>query len=246
MPVACSLQAHFFSFRCSAPCTSSEEVEWATEQAGAAEKPGYQPNAAPPSCRRPSCSSESSADVAEQSTDLESGASLSETTSFAGDEPADWADGRSHASSPSAPPVDLSGRWVLSRVEGDFEALMIDVGVSWAMRKMAKSMNYGAGLVTHSIEQEGNSLVIEFKNGPGQATSAMRLAVGGGNQSTANEDGAPIVVEPRWEGRCLVVAGLAADGSAVRPSKRFVTGQEMVCESTTSSGDVVRRYFARC
>lgn len=205
--------------------------------------PGYQPNAAPPSCRRPSCSSESSADAAERSTDLESGASLSETPSLAGDEPADGSEG---ASSSSAPPVDMSGQWVLSRVEGDFEALMIDAGVSWALRKMAKSMNYGAGLVTHSIEQEGNSLVIECNNGPGQATGTMRLAVGGGSQSTANEDGAPIVVEPRWDGRCLVVAGRAADGSALRPLKRFVSGQEMVCESATSSGDVARRYFARC
>jgi len=140
----------------------------------------------------------------------------------------------------------MSGHWVLSRVEGDFEALMIDAGVGWALRKMAKSMNYGAGIVTHDIEQEGNSLVIEFNNGPGQVTSTMRLAVGGGGQSTANEDGAPIVVDPRWEGQCLVITGRAADGSAMRPGKRFVSGQEMVCESTTSSGDVVRRYFARC
>lgn len=140
----------------------------------------------------------------------------------------------------------MSGQWVLSRVEGDFEALMIDAGVSWAVRKMAKSMNYGAGLVTHNIEQDGNSLVIEVNNGPGQATSTMRLAVGGGCQSTDNEDGAPIVVDPRWEGRCLLIVGRAADGSAVRPLKRFVSGEEMVCESTTSSGDVVRRYFARC
>merc|ERR1712232_576296 len=42
---------------------------------------------------------------------------------------------------------DFSGRWVLNRVEGDMEAIMVDAGVSWATRKKAKTFAWGAKMV---------------------------------------------------------------------------------------------------
>jgi len=156
-----------------------------------------------------------------------------------------WAPPGSAACPSSAPPVDVSGRWVLNRVEGDFDGLMADAGVSWATRRLAKSFNYGAGLVSQTIEQEGDSVVIVFQNGPGQAAHTMRLSVGGGRQSTDNEDGTRVAIEPVWQDKSLLIPGQNADGSTMQTTRRFLSGQEMVCESLTSKGCVVRRYFAR-
>lgn len=188
--------------------------------------------------------SSESTDIAEQSTEVETDSSQlgsPETGSLVGDELA----GPASSSKSSSAPVDLSGNWLLSRVEGDFEALMADAGVSWALRKLAKSMNYGAGLVSQTVEQEGSSLVITFNNGPGQPTNVMRLNVGSGLQIANNEDGSCITVDPRWEDQCLYMSGKSAGGTDMQPTKRYLSGQEMVCESTTSTGIVVRRFFSR-
>jgi hypothetical protein len=122
---------------------------------------------------------------------------------------------------------------------------MADAGVSWTVRKLAKSWNYGVGVVSLKVEQEGSSLVLKFHNGPGQGENVMRLEVGGGQQSTINEDGSNITVTPRWEDQALIVTGRAEGGSALQPTKRWISWEELVCESRTSTGVVVRRYFER-
>jgi len=142
-------------------------------------------------------------------------------------------------------PVDLSGSWVLKTVEGDFEALMLDAGVSWAVRKLAQGAGYGAGIVRHEIRQDGGQLEILFKTLPGK-TDRMAVRIDGCAQSTTNEDSAPVEVRPRWEGLALCMSGSQPDGTPMQPTKRYLAGQELVCECSTSNGVVAaKRIFTR-
>jgi hypothetical protein len=140
---------------------------------------------------------------------------------------------------------DFSGKWKFSKFEGNFEAMMTDAGVSWAMRKMAKSGNYGIGLATQDIRQIGNELSIKVHNGPLGGTT-MKLEVDGGEQESVGEDGACILVKPSWDGRFLRVEGKTKQGGRqIQLTRRYMCGEQMVIETTTSRGEVILRYFSR-
>jgi hypothetical protein len=139
---------------------------------------------------------------------------------------------------------DLSGKWKFSKIEGKFEAMMIDAGVSWATRKMAKSANYGIGLGTQAIEQNGNDLTINVHNG--FLGTTMRLNVDGKEQECIGEDGARVLVVPSWERRTLRVEGKTKQGNRkIQLTRRYLCGDQMVIETTTSKGEKVLRYFSR-
>lgn len=154
------------------------------------------------------------------------------------------ADAASSLDGNTSSPPNLQGQWLLSRIEGDFEELMIDQGFSWSYRAMVRGVNYGIGMVTHNIRQNGNAVSVCYENGP-TARHSMSIHVGAGEQATVSEDGRPIVVAPMWEGSSLCLAGRDRNGVAEQPSRRFLVGRELVCESTTSHGAVARRVFVR-
>jgi hypothetical protein len=130
-------------------------------------------------------------------------------------------------------------------VEGDFEALMVDAGVSWTVRKLAQGAGYGAGIVRHEIKQDGDQLEILFKTRPGKA-DRMAVRIDGCVQRTTNEDGVSVEVRPRWEGLAMCMSGSQPDGSPMQPTKRYFSGQELVCECSTSKGVMVaKRIFTR-
>lgn len=140
-------------------------------------------------------------------------------------------------------PVFL-GKWKFSKFEGNFEAMMIDAGVSWTTRKMAKSANYGIGLATHDIQQRGNELSINVHNG--LLGTTMKLTVNGREQESIHEDGTRVLITPSWEGQMLRVEGKTKQGHRkIQSTKRYLSGEQMVIETTTSSGEVVLRYFSR-
>mmetsp|Transcript_94310 Transcript_94310/g.243581 ORF Transcript_94310/g.243581 Transcript_94310/m.243581 type:complete len:301 (+) Transcript_94310:97-999(+) len=141
-------------------------------------------------------------------------------------------------------PPDFSGKWTLKGVEGDFEEVMVDAGVSWAVRKMARGANYGAGVVQQNIEQTGSSLLIESKQGPG-STRMIKYDIGVGEQRAIGEDGASIVVTPRWEGQTLVVEGTLETGARIQTFKRYFDGPDMVIETITSKELAAKRIFAK-
>jgi len=72
---------------------------------------------------------------------------------------------------------------------------------------------------------------------------SLRLCAG--SQSSENEDGTPAVIELRWEGKALCMQGKLKDGSNMQPTKRYLVGQELVCESSTSGGLLAKRTFTR-
>jgi hypothetical protein len=145
--------------------------------------------------------------------------------------------------SESAGPI-LTGSWCLSRFEGDMDAIMLDAGYGWTTRKMAKGANYGVGLTSFVVQQDGDRVVIRFSTGLSSHTS--ELQVGAGEQETVHEDGTPVIAVPRWEGPALIVESRRKDNSAaMQPAKRYLQGEELVVESVSSKGDIVKRFFER-
>lgn len=65
---------------------------------------------------------------------------------------------------------DFNGRFWLRRIEGDMEDLMTDAEVSWPLRKLGQSSNYGIGFLNQRVTQVGNEFTIEYL---GQLTSPV-------------------------------------------------------------------------
>lgn len=137
---------------------------------------------------------------------------------------------------------DFSGTWTLRRVEGDFEALMADAGVSWVLRKAARAANYGVGMVRHRISQAGDHISVQISQGGSSHT--MDFVVGAGEQETAGEDGSNAVVVPSWDGQSLRVSARNPKKSSGQVTTRYFEDSLLVLETTTSTGISVKRYFS--
>jgi hypothetical protein len=155
----------------------------------------------------------------------------------------------------SAPPIaevrvasvaglpNFSGKWVMNNVEGDMEQLLADAGVSWALRKMAKGVNWGIGKNFQEISQNGNEFVIVHK--APMNTTTMRFQVGSGYQETVGVDGKPILCDATWDEQSLIIMCKTQAGKEHAPARRYLEDGCMVIEAKTSNGQVVRRFFAK-
>jgi len=144
------------------------------------------------------------------------------------------------------PPENLpnfSGEWRLVRIEGDFETVMADAGCSWALRKAAKTANYGIGLVVHSICHNGSSFGIEIWQ-PG-STVQIHTTIDGVEYCTTGEDGKQSWLTMRWDGLRLKTASRMASGALGQTSWRVLEGAFLIIETVTPNGTVVKRYFAK-
>jgi len=137
----------------------------------------------------------------------------------------------------------FSGKWTLERIDGDFEALLIDAGASWPLRRLAKSMNYGIGKATQDIQQDGDSFVIVNEAGPKVTT--MKFMVGAGEQQVTGQDGTPTIATPLWDGCVLQMTLKRLDGTKLPAVRRRLVDGQLVLESVSSKGETVRRYFSR-
>lgn len=141
--------------------------------------------------------------------------------------------------------VIFEGRWLMSRYEGDADAVLKDVGLSWAMRKLAKSVSYGTGRFHLAIKQQGHCMSILFENGPYATTSCM--LIGGGEQEIVTEDGLRVIATPWWEREVLRVEGYRCDNyQPMQSIKRYLTSDgELVAESIASTGIALKRFYTR-
>mmetsp|Transcript_43734 Transcript_43734/g.102048 ORF Transcript_43734/g.102048 Transcript_43734/m.102048 type:complete len:213 (+) Transcript_43734:90-728(+) len=141
-------------------------------------------------------------------------------------------------------PPNFTGDWVLSRLEGDFDAFLQDQGVGYMTRTMAKSMGYGVRKVFQVIKQEGDQIRITQTNP--QRSVVVDLTVNGVEQdSTDPAEGKKIKVQPSWDGVALLLKSRAPDGKELPTARRFFAGEEMIMELTTPKGLVVKRIFSR-
>jgi len=142
-----------------------------------------------------------------------------------------------------APRHDFSGKWCMTHAEGDQSQFMIDAGVSWALRRLAKSMNYGLGITFQDIKQNGNHFVIDYST-PLKSTT-MLFSAGSGYQETTGADGLPVLVNAQWDGQHLTMQCKRPEGRSFAPTRRYILGDEMVIESPLSTGATMKRFFKR-
>lgn len=141
--------------------------------------------------------------------------------------------------------LELEGSWVLDRVEGDMEALMMDGKVPWSTRIMARKFHYGVGRVVHRIQHQDGYLAITIQGG--LTNFEVRLDLSGAGLESVCEQGHPASLLASTDGHRLVVTGHSKkDGSTLQNNARFRQGEELVQAVYPNQGDyVVKRFFKR-
>lgn len=152
------------------------------------------------------------------------------------------------------PKPDLQGEWKMARYEGDWDAFMKDVGVSWAMRKAAGASGYGVNKTVHAIKLSGERISVETRTFAGAYT--REFEPNGCDQDAEDPlTKKPVKIVPFWEelgGRmALTMEGYvpaAKVGGEIKKlpvTRRWLDGSSMVVEQTSPSGFVVKSYFSR-
>jgi len=151
----------------------------------------------------------------------------------------------SHANGLQAPAkrTDFSGKWCMTHVDGDLGQLMVDASVSWALRRMAKSMNYGLGHTFQEIKQNGDHFIVAHSS-PVKSTT-MEFSADAGYQETVGVDGLPVLVNAQWDCLHLTMQSKKPDGRSFAPTRRYIQGDEMVIEAPLSTGATVKRFFKK-
>mmetsp|Transcript_20128 Transcript_20128/g.47112 ORF Transcript_20128/g.47112 Transcript_20128/m.47112 type:complete len:222 (+) Transcript_20128:83-748(+) len=139
-------------------------------------------------------------------------------------------------------PADFGGSWLCTRVSGDVHGFMKDVGLGPEMCEAAKVAHYGAGRQMQNIAQVGNAFVVQNIV---KEPVTMRFRAGAGLQSTPDQEGKQVLIDPHWDGDVLCVRSTRQDGTLVSRSRRYLEGDTMVLELTSPHGAVMRRIFER-
>eukprot|EP00929_Paragymnodinium_shiwhaense_P087624 TRINITY_DN47762_c0_g1_i1.p1 TRINITY_DN47762_c0_g1~~TRINITY_DN47762_c0_g1_i1.p1 ORF type:complete len:258 (+),score=64.78 TRINITY_DN47762_c0_g1_i1:89-862(+) len=137
----------------------------------------------------------------------------------------------------------LAGNWALNRIEGDMEACMVDAGVPWSTRSLARKFNYGVGLVSHVIEQVDSEVSITYRGG--LATYVQKMDRRGRETPGSDEQGTEILSKASTDGRALILECRAKrDGKPQQLVKRYVEGGELIQEIHHAKG-IVKRIFKK-
>jgi hypothetical protein len=139
-------------------------------------------------------------------------------------------------------PEDFSGSWTCTKVTGDMEQFLTDMGLSAPLRKAAGAANYGAGRQFQNIAQVGDSFVVQNIL---KAPVTMRFHAGAGLQTSVDQEGKPIIIEPYWDGNVLCVTSKREGGELIANTRRFMDGSNMILELESPAGTRVMRSFDR-
>eukprot|EP00933_Yihiella_yeosuensis_P070444 TRINITY_DN78555_c0_g1_i1.p1 TRINITY_DN78555_c0_g1~~TRINITY_DN78555_c0_g1_i1.p1 ORF type:complete len:250 (-),score=37.76 TRINITY_DN78555_c0_g1_i1:189-938(-) len=148
------------------------------------------------------------------------------------------------------PQPDFTGKWICSRVEGDWEAFLRERGTSWTVRKIAASIGFGVGKQTQEISQDGDCLEVVNQV---SCTHSLKedksiLKADGLEQFSVDPEGIPLRQKTTWDGEVLVSEQCFEHDKQSRSSmivKRYMKGVEMCTERVTASGLIVRRFYER-
>lgn len=137
----------------------------------------------------------------------------------------------------------FEGRWCLKRVEGDVDSFMAETGTRWALRKLAKHLNYGVGQSEQEVRVTDDALMITNKVGPRVATSTIPLT--GEEKLTVGPDGSACLVSSTWNGSVMQIQSRKQCGRSLPATARFFDGEDLVVENRTANGTIVRRIYAK-
>eukprot|EP00405_Crypthecodinium_cohnii_P020761 CAMPEP_0206481042 /NCGR_PEP_ID=MMETSP0324_2-20121206/37851_1 /ASSEMBLY_ACC=CAM_ASM_000836 /TAXON_ID=2866 /ORGANISM="Crypthecodinium cohnii, Strain Seligo" /LENGTH=141 /DNA_ID=CAMNT_0053958339 /DNA_START=96 /DNA_END=521 /DNA_ORIENTATION=- len=139
--------------------------------------------------------------------------------------------------------TDFTGRWKLVKVEGEADTFLSEMGLGWAMRKMIGAMGYGVGKMIQDIKMSDSEITISIEGVP--KTSVQSLKFGESDQETNTPDGGTIFATLQWDGPALVMtAKRTKDGPQLPQQRRYLEGDMMILEGTTSKGPF-KRIFAK-
>jgi len=199
----------------------------------------------------------------------EGGASHSDPTAFdlpasapgAGQPPASLARKLEEAQTPRATTAarpDFSGDWLLLRLEGDIEAMLKELGISWAQRKAAASMGFGVGMQFVHVEQYANEIRIGTRYISGKVQMARPrptfnvYSTDGMDQCITDLEGCTVRTRVTWDGDALSMDSERVCRGSGRPmpsTRRYLQcdGEELVFEQISPTTCVaVKRIFRRC
>mmetsp|Transcript_103349 Transcript_103349/g.292830 ORF Transcript_103349/g.292830 Transcript_103349/m.292830 type:complete len:243 (+) Transcript_103349:69-797(+) len=72
--------------------------------------------------------------------------------------------------------VDFTGKWLMFKVEGDMDKLLMKMGMGNVDRQAARMFDYGVGQVTEEIEQNGDDLAVRVKSVMGTTETKHYIA----------------------------------------------------------------------
>ncbi|CAL1160927.1 unnamed protein product [Cladocopium goreaui] len=138
---------------------------------------------------------------------------------------------------------NFSGEWLLVKAEGDWDSFLKEMDVGYMTRTMVQAMGYGVGVMKQIVEHQSNELKVTLISPKGTSTST--IVINGVEQESVDPmDGKMVKVVPCWRGNALEVKSRWADTLKELPvNRRFLKGPQMIIESTTASGLVVKRVF---
>uniref|UniRef100_A0A7S1B037 Uncharacterized protein n=1 Tax=Noctiluca scintillans TaxID=2966 RepID=A0A7S1B037_NOCSC len=138
---------------------------------------------------------------------------------------------------------DHSGDWILTRVSGDFDRFLGDVGVPWLKRRFFAQVKYGVGHVTMKVVQ--NTEDFEITN-VAQSTTVMQFRVDGTDQSSTDMIGRPVVCRARWaEQGVLELESKRSDGEVLPVRRQWREGDELIVALVSLQGTVANRHYTR-
>lgn len=140
-------------------------------------------------------------------------------------------------------PTASAGQWKFERVEGDVDAFMASCGSSWAIRKMAKSLNYGVGSTEQEVSVVDNKLTIVNKMGLKKSTSHFTLD--GEESETDGLDGSRCVASVDLEKDGFLIRTRRSSGTSLGVVRRYFEGETLVVEATSNKDCKVRRFYSR-
>lgn len=138
---------------------------------------------------------------------------------------------------------DFTGKWVLARIEGNMEELLVDLGVGFLKRRLGRAVNYGIGAFREEISQKGSERLLVSSVTP-ICTITNNYRIDGSEQDAKDPEGAAVSVASRWVGNkihCVVHQKVHACCSF--SSYRSMHAGAMHVETHSPSGKIVLMEF---
>lgn len=148
-------------------------------------------------------------------------------------------------SAPSPPwrAANLSGTFVLEKIEGDMDVFLQDGGVGYMMRTAASTRSYGVGSSKHTIKHDGNRFTNQVDGVP---SYLMEFTIGGGPQKVMTADGSAMLT-PTWfdGGNGIQTEGESSSGSPKPVVKYSLNTGQLIIEMSSPKGTAVKHIFKK-
>lgn len=140
---------------------------------------------------------------------------------------------------------DYSGKWVLDRVEGDWNAFTETMGYGVLKRKTLKALRWGIGSLTEEIRATPNSFWV--KQATPISTTVVDLKIDGIEQDAIDPDHVPIRIKVWWvEGHLETDCYSKSSGKLfVHITRSLESDGNMKVVMRSPDGKEVIRYFVR-